>query len=1044
MNNFNAKFRYKAFKQFKTKSKKKKLYIHQDEDANKKFALTYSPFKFSDPLTPSFTFKSFIDQSIIQPTRFTAFDFMSLRKTGRIDKKDDANAPGVSAFNVSDIVKTTSPNRDSIDGKYNDFKKFTFKATLKKLKGFERDEIKKMKLSKIENKDQDIQKSKFDANDKSNNNKYNLDDIKLANKTIEKNIKTHDRSETQKKFNEVDQATAREKQQTDNQSKSVEASYNDAGFNLGTGAQVREKLLLTADNLSDSFTWTADYTGNIALDFSHSALNGLKIKVTDANGKVLVNAIEKEAKASYAIDVEGGAQYRIDISKTETSPQIDYDFSIKWADMISSNYAILFSGGYDQFNNHTRYDNAMENIYDTLLNDYNLNPKNIYVIYADGTDPGVDLSNGTSSDMSYLHADTPLFSATNANLQTAAEHLLTKIDFNDHFLFWTFDHGFGTKNAPNTFGEEGLNGWNAADGTEENVNDEFIFDQISPIMQAAAYSTMVLGQCFAGGVLDDFQNLIDQINANPSKSALGMSAANHFESSFGSSFIDEFNNAFNTHNSAMTTYRLAHDNDIYAVARGTYAPNTSTVANQGVEEHPWVWPSDNADFDFKIMHTGLYATPWLDHLYDIPKLDLDKLLELQFEKEFIKHEFPIELMPPFPEPIPPCPVPFTYDQLMAAAKLGSTMDPIQPLLGFEVTDVMPGFNVYSIDSPALLSEQFLMNNANSPYDNHQMFYNIVTKQFSSLRDIANQPNEIKNGVANKAASTFKQWCPVATVEASHQIGPNDIILVDGNRANDVGGTTDLPNEISPFSVRAFNGNTVSTEAHLVTVSSEAAVKTLNFSIKEDNAISNIIDQLKAELGVKDLEAIGQPYHGSFQSNDNKDIHYEPVGDFFGSDSFTVRYQDAKGQPVFATVNIDIQSVNDAPIAISDVFNVSVKDQQSVVLDVIDSKPFTTDYDPDHLKQDLQIELLDAEFNVVDTLKQGHQSILTVIDGAEHQQILFNTTAGERLENSTFHYRLKDPEGAVSEIAEVQLNFEASDPNDRFAKQLAEDAFDSAA
>ena len=161
---------------------------------------------------------------------------------------------------------------------HNDIKKFTFKATFNKFNGFEREETKKIKLSKIENKDNDSQKSKFDANSQLINSKYNLDDIKAVNKTMGEYVNVNDRSETQKKFNEVDQAAIIEKQQTDNQNNS-KASYNDAGFDLGTGAQVRENLLLTADNLSDSFTWTADYTGNIALDFSHSALNGLKIKV---------------------------------------------------------------------------------------------------------------------------------------------------------------------------------------------------------------------------------------------------------------------------------------------------------------------------------------------------------------------------------------------------------------------------------------------------------------------------------------------------------------------------------------------------------------------------------------------------------------------------------------------------------------------------------------------------------------------------------------------------------------------------------------------
>ena len=91
---------------------------------------------------------------------------------------------------------------------------------------------------------------------------------------------------------------------------------------------------------------------------------------------------------------------------------------------------------------------------------------------------------------------------------------------------------------------------------------------------------------------------------------------------------------------------------------------------------------------------------------DIPIFDLDELLLPFWEKFFIDIKFPIEKLPPFPEPIPPCPVPFTYDQLLAAAQLGEDVDATQPLMGFQVTTMNPGHLVYTIESPAMLQTEF--------------------------------------------------------------------------------------------------------------------------------------------------------------------------------------------------------------------------------------------------------------------------------------------------------------------------------------------------
>lgn len=90
-------------------------------------------------------------------------------------------------------------------------------------------------------------------------------------------------------------------------------------------------------------------------------------------------------------------------------------------------YAVLFSGGYDQVNNHIRYWNDLKFMYSTLVNKYGY--KNIVVLYADGK--GLD----TQIPVHY--------SATQTNLETVLNLLRKNLTEEDFVFIFTTNHGGG-------------------------------------------------------------------------------------------------------------------------------------------------------------------------------------------------------------------------------------------------------------------------------------------------------------------------------------------------------------------------------------------------------------------------------------------------------------------------------------------------------------------------------------------------------------------------------------------------------------------------
>ncbi|WP_374089806.1 Ig-like domain-containing protein [Methylomicrobium lacus] len=78
-----------------------------------------------------------------------------------------------------------------------------------------------------------------------------------------------------------------------------------------------------------------------------------------------------------------------------------------------------------------------------------------------------------------------------------------------------------------------------------------------------------------------------------------------------------------------------------------------------------------------------------------------------------------------------------------------------------------------------------------------------------------------------------------------------------------------------------------------------------------------------------IVSVGTPGHGVATINNDGTIAYKPSANFYGSDSFTYTISDGIGGSASATVNITVNPVNDAPVAVNDTATVRVKKTVSI-------------------------------------------------------------------------------------------------------------------
>ncbi|MBN1763260.1 MAG: hypothetical protein JW878_09350 [Methanomicrobia archaeon] len=194
--------------------------------------------------------------------------------------------------------------------------------------------------------------------------------------------------------------------------------------------------------------------------------------------------------------------------QTKRYPSITQQMAAPDQEASEHLYAVIISGGYDLANNWCRYWNDVAFIYTTLTQIYGYADDHIYVLMADGTDPGDDRRvyewNSTRGDFEYWIDSSPLdldgdgdgdvdYATTRANITAVFDALSGTIGAGDSLFVFATDHG-----SYNTSTQKAvLILWG-----DYIYDDEFTLE-LNKISNETEAVMIVMAQCFSGGFIAD-------------------------------------------------------------------------------------------------------------------------------------------------------------------------------------------------------------------------------------------------------------------------------------------------------------------------------------------------------------------------------------------------------------------------------------------------------------------------------------------------------------------------------------------------------------
>lgn len=264
----------------------------------------------------------------------------------------------------------------------------------------------------------------------------------------------------------------------------------------------------------------------------------------------------------------------------------------------ANRWAVIISGGFDIFNNHTRYWKDASYFYKTLMN-YGFLDDHIFVLISDGTNtagdqrcdpwPGCTPPN-SPLDLDGDGDDDTGFSATAANITTVFNQLARDLDGDDILYIFTTDHGDSTDTCPWDDPDSVMNLWNNTD-----ISDTAFAVEVNKVNTLA--TVVIMEQCFSGGMLDDLQG----------DNRVLISAARFWELSFGgvgdAADYDEF--------SYYMTFALdnpadadANDDDIVSMEEAyLYSLAHDSHQSEGISQ-------SICDYDNLGEHPSYFSNPW--------------------------------------------------------------------------------------------------------------------------------------------------------------------------------------------------------------------------------------------------------------------------------------------------------------------------------------------------------------------------------------------------------------------------------------------------
>ncbi|MDD5093806.1 MAG: Ig-like domain-containing protein [Dehalococcoidia bacterium] len=643
---------------------------------------------------------------------------------------------------------------------------------------------------------------------------------------------------------------------------------------LGSLNQSRTGLGIHEPNQEDWFKWTALSDGEFSLDAnSDDRVDKLFFNLYDAEG----NRLASSDGSPITWKGSKGTAYYVQVLAKDELVVGDYQLYIDAAPI--QNYAVLFAGGIRLAKNFPRYYDNIKKMYQTLLSDFPISADHIWILYADGTNSAIDRSDNINSDMSYASA-AYVMAGTSDNLETVlTETLPPLVDSDDHFLFYSFDHGGGAENVPSSQGEEVLCGWG------DNISDDDLNDWLDLV--GAGYTTVVHTQCFAGGMIDDLLPTASDIFA--------ASATNHYEASWGNGFANAYADALiNGHNNSYDAYVYAHDHDPYAIARGTYTGNQGTWTDG--KEHPWASSTAN----FPILPRNNNRPPFLI-----------------YEKEL-----------KFRPPEPPWEwIIITYDMLLSESDF---VEPDMDSVGFRIESVNAGGLLFKNGNPVIPGETTVLYGERLEWfpseridSNIQKAEEVLAAFSVRLTDGTTVSDDQATVSINMGSSSLPDAIDDQAEMAEDSV---DVVIdvLDNDKAEEEGplviagvgqpahGTATIANGHVLYTPSPdFHGEddfsytiadaSQSTDTALVTVkiysvndAPDAWDDTLNVMIdSQDNLINPLLNDEDADPDPLNAIPGSAPLHGKVVAIDDVTLSYTPDPGYDGEDNFTYFASDGK-------------------------------------------------------------------------------------------------------------------------------------------------------
>lgn len=171
-------------------------------------------------------------------------------------------------------------------------------------------------------------------------------------------------------------------------------------------------------------------------------------------------------------------------------------------------YAVMVGGGYDKDSNHAAFWNDLADMYNMMIDDYYMSPDDIYVLWANGTQPDANNMGTTWIGLPGVIDPTAIptseidYSATTANLETVFDILAGKMTEDDELFIFMTNHG-GTDPY---IGTGTYWGWNVTNPITDGVHLGHLIKDIPHYKHV----NVVISSCHAGGFVGEL-SMVDDV-----------------------------------------------------------------------------------------------------------------------------------------------------------------------------------------------------------------------------------------------------------------------------------------------------------------------------------------------------------------------------------------------------------------------------------------------------------------------------------------------------------------------------------------------------